>query len=156
MEAEQGRDTDGVTPGPGAAALLRALPPAAWAVVTSCTAPLARARLAAAGLPEPPWLISADDVAAGKPDPAGYRQGAAAVGAPADQCLVIEDAAAGIRAAHAAGMLAIGLCGGGPPGPVAEAEIVVPALAAITVRADGADLHLRIGSPVAVHPELAP
>jgi mannitol-1-/sugar-/sorbitol-6-phosphatase len=150
LEAEQAADTDGVTAGPGAAALLASLPRSAWAVVTSGTAPLARARLAAAGLPAPPGLISGGDVAAGKPDPAGYRLGAAAVGQPAGRCLVIEDAAAGIAAAHAAGMPAIGLCGTGPAAPLAAAEVVVASLAGLVVTAGTDGLRVRIAAPVAV------
>jgi sugar-phosphatase len=150
IEVEQSADTDGVRAGAGAAALLASLPRSVWAVVTSCTAPLARARLAAARLPEPPHLISAGDVAAGKPDPAGYRLGAAAVGQPARQCVVIEDAAAGIAAAHAAGMPAIGLCGAGPAEPVAAAEVVVSSLAGLVVTPSADGLRLRIAAPVAV------
>jgi sugar-phosphatase len=56
---------------PGADELLGALPGSAWAIVTSALAPLARARLAAAGLPEPQVLITADLVAEGKPAPEG-------------------------------------------------------------------------------------
>ena len=47
--------------------------------------------------------VSADDVAVGKPDPAPYLRGAAALGIPARECLVIEDAVPGLCAAEAAG-----------------------------------------------------
>src|SRR3954468_16335481 len=87
---------------PGALALLRDLDGSPWAVVTSATAALASARLQAAGLPDPPVLITADDVEAGKPAPDGYRAAAARLGRPTSQCVVFEDSDAGVLAAHAA------------------------------------------------------
>jgi HAD superfamily hydrolase (TIGR01509 family) len=47
--------------------------------------------------------VSADDVTTGKPDPEPYLRGAAALGVPASDCLVIEDAVPGLRSAEAAG-----------------------------------------------------
>jgi mannitol-1-/sugar-/sorbitol-6-phosphatase len=73
-------------------------------VVTSCSPPLAAARLKAAGLPTPKVLITSDLTARGKPHPDPYLAGAAALGADPADCLVIEDAPAGIAAARAAGM----------------------------------------------------
>jgi mannitol-1-/sugar-/sorbitol-6-phosphatase len=74
------------------------------AVVTSCTRPLADARLAAAGLPHPAVLITSDDVERGKPHPDPYLAAANALGVDPADCVVIEDAPAGIAAARAAGM----------------------------------------------------
>jgi mannitol-1-/sugar-/sorbitol-6-phosphatase len=85
---------------PGAAELLAR----AHAVVTSCSPDLARARLEAAGLPTPAVLITSDLTERGKPHPDPYLAGAAALGADPADCLVIEDAPAGIQAARAAGM----------------------------------------------------
>jgi mannitol-1-/sugar-/sorbitol-6-phosphatase len=73
-----------------------------WAVVTSADRRLANARLRAAGIC-PPLLITAEDVPAGKPDPAGYRLAAAMLGVAPGRCLVVEDSAAGIEAGRAAG-----------------------------------------------------
>jgi mannitol-1-/sugar-/sorbitol-6-phosphatase len=92
--------TTGGTALPGAHELLAA----ARAVVTSCSRPLALARLAAAGLPEPAVMITADDVERGKPHPDPYLAAAAALDVAPSQCTVIEDAPAGIAAARAAGM----------------------------------------------------
>ena len=91
------------------AALLPTLPPETWAVVTSGTRALATSRLAAAGLPPPAVLVTADDVAAGKPDPEGYLEAARRLGRPAGDCVVLEDAPAGVQAALAAGMRVVGL-----------------------------------------------
>lgn len=87
----------------GARTLLAALPPARWALVTSASQRVARHRLASAGLPLPRWLIGAEEVERGKPDPEPYLLAARRLGlAPAD-CLVFEDAPAGIRSALQAG-----------------------------------------------------
>ena len=67
------------------------------AVVTSCTAPLARARLRAAGLPVPAVLVTADRLTRGKPDPEGYLLAARELGADPADCVVIEDAPGGRR-----------------------------------------------------------
>lgn len=95
-------DTDGVEAIPGALAFLASLPPDRWAVVTSATPELAAARLGAAGITPPRTLITADDVERGKPDPAGFRLAAERLGFGIEDCLVFEDAAAGITAAEAA------------------------------------------------------
>jgi sugar-phosphatase len=100
-------DAATVTAVPGAEALLRSLPGPVWAVVTSGVAVLARARLAAAALPEPTILVTADDVAAGKPAPDGYLAAAGALGLPAAQTVVLEDSGAGVAAARAAGVGAV-------------------------------------------------
>jgi sugar-phosphatase len=94
-------DTDGVVAFAGAAAVL-ALP--VVAIATSCTLPLAIARLRAAGLPAPGVLVTADQVARGKPAPDPYLLAAERLGADPAACLVLEDAPSGIAAGRAAGM----------------------------------------------------
>jgi len=86
---------------PGAAELLASVSP--LAVVTSCTPPLATARFSAAGLAPPAVVITADLTPRGKPHPDPYLAGARALGVPPEDCLVIEDAPAGIAAGLAAG-----------------------------------------------------
>ena len=75
--------------------------------MTSCTRPLAETRLKAAGLPIPPRLLTSNDVKFGKPNPEPYLKGAAILGFPAMDCVVFEDAPAGIRAGKAAGATVI-------------------------------------------------
>ena len=89
---------------PGAAELLAAAPAGALAVVTSCGAQLAAARLRSAGLRAPACLVTADAVRRGKPAPDAYLVAAQALGAEPSGCVVIEDAPAGLRAGRAAGM----------------------------------------------------
>jgi sugar-phosphatase len=96
-------DVDGVVALPGARAFLTALPPARWTIVTSSPLRLARRRLEAAGLPVPTSIVTAEDVASGKPDPSCYILAAERLGADISRCLVFEDAHAGILAGEAAG-----------------------------------------------------
>ena len=83
--------------------MLRALPPDKWAIVTSCTRDLAEVRIKAAGVPRPAVIITSTDVKNGKPHPEPYLKGAEMLGLRGDECVVIEDAPAGIRAGRAAG-----------------------------------------------------
>src|SRR5579863_4419497 len=103
-EVERGEleDLDGVVPLPGARELLSSLPPERWTVVTSCTRRLAQTRLRAAGLPVPDRLVTCDDIENGKPDPEPYLKGASFLGFSPKDCVVVEDAPAGIGSGKAA------------------------------------------------------
>ena len=68
---------------------------------------MAEARLRLVGLPIPTVLITAEDVAVGKPNPEGYRRAAQELGNDARETLVLEDAPAGLKAGHAAGAYVI-------------------------------------------------
>lgn len=96
-------DVEGVVAIAGAVEFLNGLPGDQWALVTSAPRELALRRLAAAGISPPAVLVTAEDVASGKPDPACYVLGAQRLGVPVQECLVFEDAAVGIRAGEAAG-----------------------------------------------------
>jgi sugar-phosphatase len=88
---------------PGAAAFVAALPPERWAIVTSAPRSLAEVRLRAAGLGTPGVMVTADDVSQGKPAPDCFLLAAERLGVSAADCLVWEDAPAGIAAGVAAG-----------------------------------------------------
>lgn len=96
-------DLDGIHPIAGAVAFLGSLPPERWAIVTSAPRELALLRMKAAGIPVPSVLVAAEDVTFGKPAPDCFRLGAERLGVDARDCLVFEDAPAGIMAAEAAG-----------------------------------------------------
>ncbi|MBK5478297.1 HAD family hydrolase [Pseudomonas fluorescens] len=96
-------DVEGIVAIPGAVAFLNRLPGDQWALVTSAPRELALRRLRAAGIAPPAVLVTAEDVAIGKPDPACYLLGAQRLGVPVQDCLVFEDASVGIRAGEAAG-----------------------------------------------------
>jgi len=103
IELGEIEDLDGVVLLPGALGLVTSLPPDCWTIVTSCTKQLAEVRIRAAGLPIPPTLVTSSDITNGKPDPEPYLKGAAALGFPPADCLVVEDVPAGIRSGKAAG-----------------------------------------------------
>ncbi len=96
-------DVEGIVAIKGAKTFLRSLPSDRWAIVTSAPRVLALRRLAAAGISAPRVLITADDVAHGKPAPDCFLLAARSLEVAARDCLVWEDALAGIRAAEAAG-----------------------------------------------------
>ncbi|HZR63692.1 MAG TPA: HAD family hydrolase [Terriglobales bacterium] len=114
-------DTEGVVPLRGARELLNSIPDGQWALVTSCSRPLAEVRLRTAGLPVPIRMITSDDVRNGKPDPEPYAKGASLLGVPAAKCVVFEDAPAGIRSGKASGALVIALTSTSPPDELEEA-----------------------------------
>ena len=107
IEREEIENVDGLLPLPGARELVSSVPADRFAVVTSGSRALAVARLRAAGLPVPEVLVTAEQVEAGKPDPAGYLRAAALLGVDPSECLVLEDAPAGVAAGLAAGMTVI-------------------------------------------------
>ena len=129
LEDGESIDFDGVSTLPGAAELLTALPSGSWTVVTSGTRALATGRLAHGGLPIPEHLITADDVERGKPDPQPYLAGAEALAVDPAECLVVEDAPAGIEAGKAAGMTVLAVATTFEAGLLAGADYVTGSLA---------------------------
>lgn len=103
VERREIADLEGVVPLPGALDLLSSLPQDRWTIVTSCTRRLAEVRIQAAGLPLPTVMITSSDIAHGKPHPEPYLKAASTLGFAASDCVVLEDAPAGIRSGKAAG-----------------------------------------------------
>ena len=103
IETGESDAADNVCAIPGALELVRWIPDGDWAVVTSATRELAARRLLAAGFRVPEILVSADDVSVGKPNPEGYLLAIERMRARPENCLVFEDAHAGILAAKGAG-----------------------------------------------------
>jgi|SRR5580692_10850357 mannitol-1-/sugar-/sorbitol-6-phosphatase len=133
LESREAEDLDGVSAMPGAIELVRAVPEGRWGVVTSGTRHLATKRLRLFGIPIPKVMVTADDVAKGKPDPAPYLRGAELLGVHPSECLVIEDAPAGIKSARAGGMKVIGLTSTYPAAALGEADAVVKKLSQLQV-----------------------
>lgn len=128
LEEIETRDLAGIVATPGALELVQALPTESWAIVTSATRGMAIARLQAVGLPVPRAFISAEEVSQGKPHPEGYLKAATWLHAAKSDCIVIEDAPAGIQAAHAAGIRAIGVTTTFPGGQLQEADFIINGL----------------------------
>ena len=130
LDRRQAEDVGDVVAHPGAADLLRAYGPDRVAIVTSCTDPLARARLQAAGLTVPAVLVTADRLTRGKPDPEGYLLAARELGADPAGCVVLEDAPAGVEAGRAAGMRVVGVLTTYAPEALSAADERVATVAA--------------------------
>lgn len=146
VERGEIEDVEGVAPIAGAVDFVTRLPPDRWAVVTSASVPLARARLKAAGVTPPAVLITAEDVERGKPDPAGYLKAAATLGFDISECLVFEDAEAGVQAGEAAGADVV----------VVTAAWTHPLETDHPTLADYADVTLEVGSDGALAFALRP
>jgi len=134
VESREAEDTDGVLVMPGAQQLVRSIPKNRWAVVTSGTRLLATARLNLAEIPLPSVLVTAEDVANGKPSPEPYERGARLLGSRIEDCVVIEDAPAGIESAKRAGARVIALASTFPSSELRSADAVVESLTKLSVR----------------------
>lgn len=86
---------------------VKSLPVERWAIVTSASKALAKARLSSAGLPIPRVLVTAENVKHGKPNPECYLLAAKLLQTSPQSCLVFEDALSGLVAAQSAGMMAV-------------------------------------------------
>jgi mannitol-1-/sugar-/sorbitol-6-phosphatase len=137
LENREALDHEGVRMMPGAADLLRSIPDGRWCVVTSGTRHLATARLRFCGLPVPKILVGADDVAQGKPHPEPYLRGAELLGFKPSDCLVVEDAPAGIQSALAGGMKVIGITSTYKADALSNADAVIARLAQIQIAMNG-------------------
>ncbi|MEU9374353.1 HAD-IA family hydrolase [Streptomyces sp. NPDC048255] len=93
----------------GASELLGALPSGAWALVTSNYGHRVRGRFARTGLPVPEVVVDAASITEGKPSPVPYLLAAERLGAAPGDCLVVEDAPAGVRSGLRAGMTVWGV-----------------------------------------------
>lgn len=113
---------------PDAAPLLALLPTDRWAVVTSGDAASVRARLTAGALPLPTVLVDGRSVVRGKPDPEGYLLAARLLGVRPGDCLVVEDAPAGVDAARAAAMRVVAVTTSHPADDLGAADVVVASL----------------------------
>ncbi|WP_298992491.1 HAD-IA family hydrolase [uncultured Pseudokineococcus sp.] len=128
-------DTAGILPLPGAAEALGLLPAGRAAVATSCTRPLALARIAEAALAVPEVVVTADDVERGKPDPEPFLLAAERLGVDPARCLVVEDAPAGLAAARAAGCATLAVTTT-TPADALDADVVVPDLGHVRLVVD--------------------
>ena len=96
----------------------------------SKNSPLILERLGITGLFDA--VVDGTRVSKAKPDPEVFLAGARELGLEPARCVVFEDAAAGVEAAHNGGMKAVGI---GDPAVLGQAELVIPGFAGVT--ADG-------------------
>lgn len=134
LARDEVRDSAGLAAIPGASECVRTARLGPWAVVTSGGRTLAIARLAAARLPVPEVLVTADDVTAGKPDPEPYQHACRELAVPAAECVVVEDSPAGVLAAKRAGMTVFAVTTTHPAAALQQADLVFATLNGITRR----------------------
>jgi mannitol-1-/sugar-/sorbitol-6-phosphatase len=148
VERREIEDLEGVIPLPGTLDLISKLPRERWTIVTSCTRVLAEVRIRAAGLPLPKNMITSNDITNGKPHPEPYLKAAAILGFPASDCVVVEDAPAGIRAGKAAGAKVIAFRTTAPESELhaAGADWILNNCADITVAESGSALTLKLNT----------
>ncbi|QFG27536.1 HAD-IA family hydrolase [Actinomadura sp. WMMB 499] len=140
LDALEATGTDGITALPGALELLAGMDGLPWALVTSMDRAQLAARAAAARIPLPDVVITAEDVRRGKPDPDGYRRAARRLGADPAACVVVEDAPAGVAAGRAAGATVLAVTTSHPPETLGEAHHVIEGLTALVPGPDGLTL----------------
>lgn len=140
MEVE---DNEGLQVLPGVQRILHALPSSCWAIVTSATERLALSRLHHGGIPTPERLVTADMVTRGKPDPEAYLAGAKLLGLLPQDCLVIEDAASGAKAGHAAGCKVLATLFSHPLESLSAADWVVRSLDDVRVVVAGDKIEVE-------------
>ena len=143
LDAHEAVDTDGLRVFDGAAALLQGLPPGKWGIATSGSALTAATRLRFGHLPVPAALVTAEDVLRGKPDPDAYVLTAERLGVAPSSCVVVEDAPAGVAAAHAAGMRTVAVLTTHSPAALAAADLIVRGIDALAVHHQPTGLVIR-------------
>ena len=143
IDALELADLDGIVVLPGAADALAALAGAKNAIATSCSVPLAEARIRVADLVAPSVLVTADDVTHGKPHPEPFLVAARRMGIDPEHCLVVEDAPKGLEAARAAGCFTLAVTTTTAREKL-EADAVVPDLSAVTFTADPEGIRVRL------------
>jgi mannitol-1-/sugar-/sorbitol-6-phosphatase len=142
LAASESTTSEGVYEIAGARELIHTLPDNAWAIVTSGIRDVAEFRLRLVGIPIPRVMVCGDEITRGKPDPEGYLQAAKRLGRSPEDCLVIEDASAGIEAARAAQMRVIAVAGTYPPEQLTAADAVVAKLGDLAVQTDRDELRV--------------
>jgi len=139
LEQQEATDTQGVQEIAGARALLMQLNEQniPWAIVTSGSVPVAHARHRAAGLPLPAVFITANDIRHGKPDPEPYLLGAERLGLHPSECVVVEDAPAGIAAGLAAGSAVIAVNPAADTPGLSQVMFNIPDLRTLNITQNG-------------------
>ena len=123
-------------PLPGSLELMRGLHEAGFRQALASSAPIENIRLISDALGLERYLaalVSGETVPHGKPAPDIFLKAAQALSIEPPHCLVIEDAVAGVQAAHAAGMRCISVAGNRDLPGLRQAELMVKSLTEVDV-----------------------
>jgi sugar-phosphatase len=146
LEKVESEDTDGIVALPGAVQLLERLEALSmpWAIVTSGSVPVAHARHAAGNLATPEIFITAELVARGKPNPDPYLLGAQRLGLKPEECVVVEDAPAGVLSGLAAGCQVIAVNAPVDTPKLDQVDLVLKSLATLQVEPMGDEFLISV------------
>lgn len=145
LEDFDSEDHEGLRVFPGVTSLLASLPQDRWTIVTSASERLMRNRLGAAGIPLPTRVVVSDRVTHGKPHPEPYEAGARLLGLSPADCLVIEDAPAGVKAGKAAGCRVLAVLSSHTAEELAGADWIVPSIEhVIACPAPDGSIHIHL------------
>jgi len=125
-----------IKPLPGAIELIKSLRENGFAVALASSAPIENIRLVMRGLGiEDSFqaIVSGREVKEGKPSPQGFLLAAEKLGVEPKDCIVVEDAVAGVTAAKRAGMHCIAVTNTHPRESLTEADLVVGTLEAVSM-----------------------
>jgi len=124
-----------IKPLPGAVKLLKSLREHGFKIALASSAPIENIRLVTRGLGIDDYfhsIVTGRDVAEGKPSPQGFLLAAQKLGVEPEDCVVIEDAIAGVTAGKRAGMRCIAVASTHPRESLAEADLAVDTLEEVT------------------------
>ncbi|KAI8377249.1 HAD-like domain-containing protein [Blakeslea trispora] len=107
FEDKMAMEREGVSLLPGVMNLLSQINPEDWTINTAGTFRMASTRLSQFGIQLPKEMVTGDKLTLGKPHPEGYLLAAKVLKREPSECVVFEDAPAGVQAAIAAGMRCI-------------------------------------------------
>lgn len=146
VESDEVSDMHDVQAYEGALEILNSLSKEQWAIVTSGSRQVTEARLRHVKLPIPSVFITSENVKVGKPAPDGYLLAAQQLHVPPMECVIIEDAPAGVKAGKAAGMHVIAIVSTHTRGELQEADMILQQLADLKLskRNDGITIHAAL------------
>lgn len=128
---------DNIKAFPGATELIRSLSTACFQLAIVSSTPIENIELVTRTLGIKDCFklfVSGKDVSEGKPNPQGFLLAAKKLGAQPQNCVVLEDSAAGVRAAKRGGMHCIAITNTCNKEALSEADIVVDSLEKVSVK----------------------
>lgn len=125
-----------IIPLPGAVELMKSLKEYGFSMALASSAPIENIRLIFGGLDINDCfqaIVFGREVKEGKPSPQGFLLAAEKLGVAPQNCIVVEDAVAGITAAKRAGMRCLAVTNTHPRTRLMEADLIVDTLEAVSV-----------------------
>ncbi len=125
-----------IKPLPGAIELIKLLKEHGVKIAIASSAPIENIQLVSQGLSIDNYfqaIVWGREVTEGKPSPQGFLLAAQKLGVEPKNCVVIEDAVAGVTAAKRAGMQCLAVTNTHPRKSLTEADLVVDTLEALSV-----------------------